>query len=135
MRCEVRTGKIPQKPSAQLPAARIRQKASSELMPISETPSRKSAVPGIPFFLSWSHYVFLVGIRDDSERRFAEKCSVRTFGQQAADQLPWFHLAALITRLSKDAKHERYSRLPTFEQIEAELQSELDRDREGEGEA
>jgi len=72
MRADVRTGRVSQKPSAQFLADRIRQKASRELMPISETPSRKSDVPGIPFPFSWSHYVFLLGIRDDSERRFYE---------------------------------------------------------------
>lgn len=67
-----RTGKILRKPSAQLHTDRIPQKASGELMPISQTPSGKSGVPGIPFPLSWSHYVFLLGIRNDSERRFYE---------------------------------------------------------------
>ena len=72
MGSDVQAGKFLHKPSAQLPAGRIRQKASRELIPISETPSRKSAVPGIPFPFIWSHYVFLLGIRDDSERRSYE---------------------------------------------------------------
>lgn len=33
-------------------------------------------------------------------RRFAEECPERSFGQQAADQLPWFHVVVLLTRLS-----------------------------------
>lgn len=70
MGADVRIGKITQKPSARLPADRISQTVSGELMPISATPSRKSAFPGIPFPFSSSHYVFLLGIRDDSERRF-----------------------------------------------------------------
>lgn len=128
---DVRTGKFSPKPSAQLPADKIRRRTSGELMPISERVSRISGVSGIPFPLSRTHYVFLLGIRDDSERRFAEECPARRFGQQAADQLPRFHPAALITRLSKETERERYSRLPTFDQIEAELQGEMARNREG----
>lgn len=45
---------------------------------ISETPSRKSGLPARPrdlapsLPLSWSHYVFLLGIRDQAERSFYE---------------------------------------------------------------
>lgn len=44
----------------------------------SETPSRKSLLPvkpktpAIPFPLSWSHYVFLIGVKNAEERRFYE---------------------------------------------------------------
>ncbi len=132
MRSDVRTGKITQKGSAQLPADRIRQRASGELVPISQKPSGKSAVPGILLPLSWPHYVFFLGICDDSERCFVEECPARTFGQQAADQMSSFHIVVLIVRLSKEGSRERYCKPPTFEQIEAELQGELARNREGE---
>jgi predicted nuclease of restriction endonuclease-like (RecB) superfamily len=44
----------------------------------SETPSRKSTLVvrsktlAIPFSLSWSHYVFLIGVKSPEERRFYE---------------------------------------------------------------
>lgn len=40
------------------------------LAPISQTPSANSQ--GFPFALSWSHYVFLVGVSDPDERAFYE---------------------------------------------------------------
>lgn len=73
-----RVGQIAQKPSAQLRAAWIREKASGDLMPISETLSRKFAISGSPFTLSWSHYVFLFGIRGESERNFYEVEATRS---------------------------------------------------------
>jgi len=33
-------------------------------------------------------------------RRFAEECPGLSFGQQPADQLPWFHIVVLLSRLS-----------------------------------
>ncbi|MDZ7924049.1 MAG: DUF1016 N-terminal domain-containing protein [Marinagarivorans sp.] len=33
-------------------------------------------------------------------RYFAEHCPLQTFGQQAAAQLPWFHIVTLLTKLS-----------------------------------
>lgn len=58
----------------------ISQTLSGKLLPakISETPSRKSPLvvrpktPAIPFSLSWSHYVFLIGVKSPEERRFYE---------------------------------------------------------------
>lgn len=47
----------------------------SDLLQKSETLSRKSLLTAhspLPFTLSWSHYVFLIGIRDAGERRFYE---------------------------------------------------------------
>jgi predicted nuclease of restriction endonuclease-like (RecB) superfamily len=64
-----RAGPISQKPSGKLPPAVISKTASAELAPISETPSRKSA---LPFTLSWSHYVVLLSIKDPGERSFYE---------------------------------------------------------------
>lgn len=48
---------------------------SSDLVDKSETLSRKSLLAGqspLPFTLSWSHYVFLIGIKDVGERSFYE---------------------------------------------------------------
>ena len=42
-------------------------------------------------------------------RRFAEECPERSFGQQAADQLPWFHVVVLLTRLSSNEEREWYA--------------------------
>ena len=33
-------------------------------------------------------------------RFFAQECPERQIGQQSADQLPWFHIVTLITKLS-----------------------------------
>ena len=52
-----RSGQIAQKPSAQLRAERIRQKASGELVPISQTPPGNFAVPGAISTQHWSHAV------------------------------------------------------------------------------
>src|ERR1039457_6941282 len=43
-------------------------------------------------------------------RRFAEECPARQFGQQPADQLPWFHVVILITKLSVLEEREYYAR-------------------------
>ncbi len=42
-------------------------------------------------------------------RRFAELCPDRAIGQQPADQLPWFHIVALITKLDDSAQREWYA--------------------------
>jgi predicted nuclease of restriction endonuclease-like (RecB) superfamily len=42
-------------------------------------------------------------------RRFAEDCPERAFGQQPADQLPWFHVVVLLTRLSGTDEREWYA--------------------------
>ncbi len=47
----------------------------SDRSPISEMPSRKSPMQEkltVPFSLSWSQYVFLIGIKDTDSRRFYE---------------------------------------------------------------
>jgi predicted nuclease of restriction endonuclease-like (RecB) superfamily len=43
-------------------------------------------------------------------RFFAQECPERTIGQQSADQLPWFHIVSIITRLSETAAREWYAR-------------------------
>ncbi len=48
------------------------QTPSGQLARISEKPSRKSPARAVPFPLSWSHYVFLLGVRDENERHFYE---------------------------------------------------------------
>jgi predicted nuclease of restriction endonuclease-like (RecB) superfamily len=42
-------------------------------------------------------------------RFFAEKCPTGLIGQQPADQLPWFHLVILFTKVSTDAEREWYA--------------------------
>ena len=42
-------------------------------------------------------------------RFFAQECPGRTIGQQSADQLPWFHIVILITKLSDPVVREWYT--------------------------
>jgi predicted nuclease of restriction endonuclease-like (RecB) superfamily len=72
-------------------------------------------------------------------RFFAEKCPTGLIGQQPADQLPWFHLVTLLTKVSVDTEREWYAaqviqhgwsrptldtNLPSIEELEAELSRE-----------
>jgi hypothetical protein len=43
-------------------------------------------------------------------RFFASECPNRRFGQQSADQLPWFHIVTLITKLRAPELREWYAR-------------------------
>lgn len=42
-------------------------------------------------------------------RYFAEHCPIRLIGQQPADQLPWFHIVVLLTKLNNTAEREWYA--------------------------
>ena len=42
-------------------------------------------------------------------RYFAENCPGRTIGQQPADQLPWFHIVAILTGVSEPGAREWYA--------------------------
>ena len=42
-------------------------------------------------------------------RHFAEHCPNGLIGQQPADQLPWFHIVVLITRLDDPVQREWYA--------------------------
>lgn len=42
-------------------------------------------------------------------RFFAQHCPDRQFGQQPADQLPWFHVVTLLTKLDSPAEREWYA--------------------------
>lgn len=42
-------------------------------------------------------------------RFFAQHCPDRQFGQQPADQLPWFHVVILLTKLDSPAEREWYA--------------------------
>ena len=42
-------------------------------------------------------------------RFFAQHCPDGLFGQQAADQLPWFHIVTLLTRLASTPEREWYA--------------------------
>ncbi len=48
-------------------------------------------------------------------RFFAERCPDGQIGQQAADQLPWFHIVLLMTKLDDPVEREWYAR-QTIEQ-------------------
>lgn len=39
-------------------------------------------------------------------RFFAEMCSTGLIGQQPADQLPWFHVVTLLTKVSAETERE-----------------------------
>ena len=43
-------------------------------------------------------------------RFFAQECPDRLIGQQSADQLPWFHIVTLITKLSEPHLRDWYAR-------------------------
>jgi predicted nuclease of restriction endonuclease-like (RecB) superfamily len=43
-------------------------------------------------------------------RFFAQECPDRTIGQQSADQLPWFHIVILITKITDTVAREFYAR-------------------------
>lgn len=43
-------------------------------------------------------------------RRFAEECPNCQIGQQPADQLPWFHIVTLLTKVSSSKDREWYAR-------------------------
>ena len=40
---------------------------------------------------------------------FAQHCPSGLIGQQAADQLPWFHLVTLLTKVSEGTQREWYA--------------------------
>jgi len=40
---------------------------------------------------------------------FAQRCPAGLIGQQPADQLPWFHLVTLLTKVSADTEREWYA--------------------------
>ena len=42
-------------------------------------------------------------------RFFAQHCPDGQFGQQAADQLPWFHIVTLLTQLDQPAERAWYA--------------------------
>ena len=42
-------------------------------------------------------------------RYFAQHCPDGQFGQQPADQLPWFHIVTLLTKLDNQAEREWYA--------------------------
>ncbi len=42
-------------------------------------------------------------------RFFAQMCPDLRIGQQPADQLPWFHLVTILTKISDDVKREWYA--------------------------
>src|SRR5580658_7574343 len=44
-------------------------------------------------------------------RFFAQHCPDGLIGQQPADQLPWFHVVTLLTKVSVEAEREWYATL------------------------
>ncbi len=43
-------------------------------------------------------------------RFFAQECPNRLIGQQSADQLPWFHIVTIITKVRESTTREWYAR-------------------------
>lgn len=75
---------------------------------ISETPSRKSETP-LSFTLSWSHYLVLMRIKDDEERRFYEiECQKQDWSVR---QLKREYGASLYERLALSRDKEEVMRL------------------------
>ena len=64
--------RIGQTPSGELSAAPIGQTRSDQLAPREKEEISPRPGPAQKFTLSWSHYVFLMGIKDQDERRFYE---------------------------------------------------------------
>jgi predicted nuclease of restriction endonuclease-like (RecB) superfamily len=65
-------------------------------------------------------------------RTFAQQCPSGLFGQQAADQLPWFHVVTLLTRLDDDTLRGWYAEHAAAEgwsraTLTAHIQSQLHR--------
>ncbi len=68
-------------------------------------------------------------------RAFAENCPEIRFGQQAADQLPWFHIVLLLTKLKDPSQREWYAEQSIAERwnratLEAQIKNHL-YDRQG----
>jgi DUF1016 N-terminal domain len=61
---------ISQKPSGKLASPAIAQTMSAQSLPV--TPASVLQTQGNPFSLSWSHYVFLIAIKNAEERQFYE---------------------------------------------------------------
>ena len=83
-------------------------KDANDIMEISETPSRKSETP-LSFTLSWSHYLVLMRIKNDEERRFYEiECQKQDWSVR---QLKREYGASLYERLALSRDKEEVTRL------------------------
>jgi predicted nuclease of restriction endonuclease-like (RecB) superfamily len=63
-------------------------------------------------------------------RFFAQECPCRQIGQQTADQLPWFHIVTILTKLSEPALREWYasaavSNAWSRDTLDAQIRSQL----------
>jgi hypothetical protein len=67
-------------------------------------------------------------------RFFAQECPDRQIGQQSADQLPWFHIEKPIGlaeyQLVRALPQPLDTSLPSIEEIEAELSRDLEEEGE-----
>jgi predicted nuclease of restriction endonuclease-like (RecB) superfamily len=110
-----RASQISQKPSAKSqPTAPIAQQtASAELIAASirqnTTLPVHSGQSAAPFTLNWSHYVFLLGIRDESERRFYE--IEATQGSWSLPELKRQFNSGLYERLALSGDKKRVRKL------------------------
>jgi predicted nuclease of restriction endonuclease-like (RecB) superfamily len=74
-------------------------------------------------------------------RFFAQQCPSGLIGQQAADQLPWFHLVTLLTKVSEGTQREWYAVQTIFQgwsrsTLDMHIKTSLSRDltfRHGKG--
>jgi hypothetical protein len=100
---------IAQSLTAQLPSTRKTQSPIAQLQP------DKSAQVS-PFILSWTYYVFLLGITDLDERRFYEHFSTTPFGQLLTAQIESPPIGQLTTAqmgIGSVISIAEYSRLPS----------------------
>ncbi len=63
-------------------------------------------------------------------RFFAQECPIRQIGQQTADQLPWFHIVTILTKLSEPVLREWYaaetvSNAWSRDTLDAQIRSQL----------
>lgn len=106
--------RIQQTPSVKLKLSEIGQPLPDclDLTQISETPSGKS---GIPFTLSWSHYVLLLTVKDPDERSFYEiEASKENW---SLSELKRQKAAALYNRLLLSRDKDKVKRLASEGQV------------------
>jgi predicted nuclease of restriction endonuclease-like (RecB) superfamily len=91
---------------------RVQQYANGRLPNILQTPSAKSYMP---FPLSWSHYVFLMGINNQNERNFYEIESIS--GNWSLRELKRQNSSSLYERLALSRDKEKVKELSARGQI------------------
>jgi hypothetical protein len=83
----------------------------------SSAKARRFEDEGRPLFRVYRQAAVLVGL-------FAELCPSLQIGQQPADQLPWFHIVTLLTKVTDAAEREWYA-VRAAERVRATLQANI----------